>query len=183
MATTCTISGNLEDLTSADNQGYVLFDLVNFTDNIPRVIGTAALVSNHYEFQADASGVVSGTLWGNDSIDPAGTLYRVSVLDDTRVVVETDTFNITGNSWNLNTAVPSPVPPMPTTQDYVIVGVTSSAAGNFTVGHSLGKLPTFASVKMTSGGFLWFQSPTNYDKANLYLVASDASVTADIFVW
>jgi hypothetical protein len=36
---------------------------------------------------------------------------------------------------------------------------------------------------MTSGGAIWFQTPTMWDATNLYLVASAAGATAKVAVW
>ena len=36
---------------------------------------------------------------------------------------------------------------------------------------------------MTSPGAIWFQNPTDMDGSNLYLVASDAGVTAKVVLW
>jgi len=36
---------------------------------------------------------------------------------------------------------------------------------------------------MTSAGAIWWQQPTDVDGVNLYLVASDAGVTAKVQVW
>jgi len=36
---------------------------------------------------------------------------------------------------------------------------------------------------MTSPGAIWWQAPTDLDSLNLYLVASDAGVTAKVQVW
>lgn len=182
MPTTCTVTGNLQFLTGSTDQGYVLFDLINFGDYIPRVIGTTNIVKRSTLVQADASGAVSTTLWGNDNINPAGTLYQVSVMDDSKVVIQYDTFNITGSTFDLNSASPTPAPPAPTVSASEVLSVTSIAAGNFTQVHTLAQLPTWADIAMTSGGFIYFQS-TKFDASNLYLVASDAGITADIFVY
>jgi hypothetical protein len=40
-----------------------------------------------------------------------------------------------------------------------------------------------AQIRMTSPGAIWWQSPTDTDGTNLYLVASDAGVTAKVQVW
>ena len=114
MPSTCTVTGNLQFLSGSTDQGYVLFDLVNFGDQIPRVIGTTNIVKRGLLVQASSLGAISTPLWGNDNIDPAGTLYRVSVMDDTKVVIQTDTFYITGTNFDLNTATPTPAPPSPT---------------------------------------------------------------------
>jgi hypothetical protein len=66
---------------------------------------------------------------------------------------------------------------------YGAVSVTSSAAGNCTVPHLLGRVPICAIIQMTSGGAIWFQTPTSYDGVNLYLVASDAGLTGRVIVW
>jgi hypothetical protein len=63
------------------------------------------------------------------------------------------------------------------------VRVAASAPGNWTVAHMLGRAPVCAIIQMTSGGAIWFQSPTSYDDVNLYLVASDAGVTGKVIVW
>jgi len=58
-----------------------------------------------------------------------------------------------------------------------------TAPGNFTVPHLLGRIPVGAQVRMTSPGAIWWQSPTDVDSVNLYLVASNAGVTAKVQVW
>jgi hypothetical protein len=63
------------------------------------------------------------------------------------------------------------------------IPVAPLAPGNFTVPHLLGRTPIGANVRMTSPGAIWWQSPTDVDGENLYLVASDAGVTAKVQVW
>ncbi len=63
------------------------------------------------------------------------------------------------------------------------LGIASSAPGKFTVPHLLGRTPICAIIQMTSGGAIWFQTPTSYDGVNLYLVASDAGITGKVIVW
>jgi len=72
---------------------------------------------------------------------------------------------------------------MPATT-YLQVPFTTSAPGNFTLAHTLGKTPAGAKALMTSsgGGEVWFQS-TLFDAANLYLVASDAGITGVVQLW
>ena len=60
---------------------------------------------------------------------------------------------------------------------------TASGPGNFSVPHLLGRAPIGAQIRMTSPGAIWWQSPTDVDNVNLYLVASDAGVTAKVQVW
>jgi hypothetical protein len=63
------------------------------------------------------------------------------------------------------------------------IAVSPSGPGNFTVAHLLGRAPIGAQIRMTSPGAIWWQSPTDTDDVNLYLVASDAGVTAKVQVW
>jgi hypothetical protein len=71
----------------------------------------------------------------------------------------------------------------PATQLFGQIQVTPSAPGNFTIPHLLGRAPLGAHIRMTSPGSIWWQSPTDADNVNLYLVASDAGVTAKVQVW
>lgn len=63
------------------------------------------------------------------------------------------------------------------------IALAPSGAGNFTVAHGLGRIPTVALIQMTSNGLIWFQTPTRYDDTNLYLVASEGSITGNAEVW
>jgi|SRR5215469_4644129 len=58
-----------------------------------------------------------------------------------------------------------------------VVALSPSSPGNFTVAHGLAVTPSSVVIEMKSGGAIWFQS-TEYDSTNLYLVASDAGITA-----
>jgi hypothetical protein len=63
------------------------------------------------------------------------------------------------------------------------LSLAPGTAGNFAVPHLLGRTPVGALIQMTSSGAMWFQSSTLYDSTNLYLVASDATVTAKVQIW
>lgn len=63
------------------------------------------------------------------------------------------------------------------------VVVDTTAPGNYTVAHGLVTTPSAVTFEMTSGGQIWFQSPTRYDGTNLYLVASDAGLTGFAMCW
>ena len=63
------------------------------------------------------------------------------------------------------------------------INVAPSAPGNGTVPHLLGRAPLCAVIQMTSGGAIWFQTPTSYDGTNIYFVASDAGITGRVIVW
>ena len=63
------------------------------------------------------------------------------------------------------------------------LAVAPGVVGNFTVPHLLGRTPVGTLIQMTSGGAVWFQSAMMYDNTNLYLVASDPTVTAKVQIW
>jgi hypothetical protein len=71
----------------------------------------------------------------------------------------------------------------PATSLFGQIPVGPSGPGNFTVPHLLGRVPVGAQIRMTSPGAIWWQTPTDVDNINLYLVASDAGVTAKVQVW
>jgi hypothetical protein len=63
------------------------------------------------------------------------------------------------------------------------IPVAAPVAGNFSFAHNLGRTPLGVLIYLTSGGALWFQSPTMFDATNLFLVASAAGLTAQIEIW
>ncbi len=63
------------------------------------------------------------------------------------------------------------------------IPVAPTTPGDFTVPHLLGRTPIGANIRMTSPGTIHWQSPIDMDGVNLYLVASDAGVTAKVQVW
>jgi hypothetical protein len=63
------------------------------------------------------------------------------------------------------------------------VSASPGSPGNFSLAHNLGRVPVGALIQMTSGGAIWFQTPTLYDGTNLFLVASAAGVTAKVLLW
>jgi len=69
------------------------------------------------------------------------------------------------------------------TKLYGQVVAAPGAAGSFALAHRLGRVPASAFIQMTSSGAIWFQSSALYDATNLYLVASDAGVTAKVQIW
>lgn len=60
--------------------------------------------------------------------------------------------------------------------------VSSLAPGNFSVAHGLGIVPFLIEIVPSSGGAIWAQSDYA-DATNLYLTASDAGVTATVYVY
>jgi hypothetical protein len=94
------------------------------------------------------------------ALDPGDAFIGIVVTDQTQVTSVTQATTLFGQ-----------------------IPVASTAPGNFSVPHLLGRAPIGAHVRMTSPGTIWWQSPTDVDDVNLYLVASDAGVTAKIQVW
>jgi hypothetical protein len=56
-------------------------------------------------------------------------------------------------------------------------GLAPTAPGNFIIGYCSALPAQAIIIQMTSGGAIWSQSPTLFDSANIYLVASDAGIT------
>ena len=109
MPSPCLVTGNLNTLLG----GKVSFGTVDFvlgnlgTGTVPRVIGTGIFPAVKQTVSSDENGSVSASVWGNDSIDPANTVYFLTFRDSQRNEVGQVTFSITGSTFNLNTAVPT----------------------------------------------------------------------------
>lgn len=106
MPTPCAVTGNLISLLGTTaGYGTANFQLVNTgIGTIPRVIGTGMFPLLSQTAQADQNGNISTNLWGNDNIDPANTLYLVTLRDQNQNQIVQTLFDITGASFNLNTA-------------------------------------------------------------------------------
>jgi hypothetical protein len=90
---------------------------------------------------------------------------------------------LVGSVTTSSTAVTSVLSAAPIFGVSASVPAAPSAAGNFTLPHPLGRTPNFAVIEMTNAGSMWFQNGMQYDSSNLYLVASDAAVTAVVKIW
>lgn len=119
-----TVSGNLKDLGGQNASGsntFVRFTLAGYGSNIPKVAGTNVIASPCYDFHPNASGVISGTVQGNDTIsvgaNPAGgTQYQVCIYFAGQLF-RCNNYTVTGSTLNLNNATPnttSPTIPAPT---------------------------------------------------------------------
>lgn len=189
-----TLTGNFESLTGSGN-GYVIVTLVNYGTNIPRLYGGGVIVNPVYQTSPGAN--FSVNLWGNDAITPANTYYQVAFYGagagQSLIATEiyqfngSGTFDLSGMSPIVVTAsVPLGLAAVAYSGSYTDLSnrpgldvlVTSPYSGDFSVAHSLGRIPSFVGIQMTCGGLIWFQSPTLYDDTNLYLAASDEGVTA-----
>lgn len=58
------------------------------------------------------------------------------------------------------------------------VPIPTTPVTPFTLAHGLGVTPVAVIIQPTIGGQIWLQTPTSYDATNIYLVPSDAGLTA-----
>lgn len=61
------------------------------------------------------------------------------------------------------------------------LNITAPTPGPFVVSHGLGVVPESVDIQMTSDGAIWQSGAA--DNLNLYLSASDTSITADVYVY
>lgn len=100
-----TISGTFQDSTGAPLAGGRIFFKLS-QDAV--AIGASQVAPSLVSFNLSNSGAFSGQIWFNDELSPSGTTYSVSVLaQGGALVYGSETFSITGTSFNLNTAQPS----------------------------------------------------------------------------
>lgn len=109
-----TVTGNLQDIfgVSVPN-GTITFTLSRYLTSLPRVAGTAMLVTPSITVTANASGAFSATLWGNDVITPAGTSYQVTFKNSAglKLGISDYTFNGSG-SFDISNLTPNNTPPI-----------------------------------------------------------------------
>ena len=100
------------------------------------------------------------------------TDYQLTVLSSGTVTLIVD--------WLI---LGSPVGSVPTSILGIAVPYTSPSAGNFTVAHTLGRVPSLAVIQQKAPPFgeVQFQT-TPYDAANLYLYASDTGLTGVVWI-
>lgn len=136
-----TVSGHLFNLSGAATAGTVTFTLTNYGDNQPRVLGTNAIAPISITFAANASGVWSGSIQGNDTIDPGAsntpptTFYSVTFVDAQGRVVQSLPFQFTGaGPANLDSQAPMSTIPSPTTppNNAALLAANQTFTGNNT---------------------------------------------------
>ncbi len=104
-----------------------------------------------------------------------GTLAALPAFgEDGRVYFTTDTFQVfkdAGTAWiEVTSGKPA-----------AVLSATPSAPGNFSIAHGLSAAPSRIAILPTSAGNIWQQAAP--DDTNVYLAASDAGVTATIYVF
>jgi hypothetical protein len=136
-----TVSGHCKDPSGANIAGHVVFTLCNFGANIPRVIGTNAMVPVSVTVDAAANGSWSTSIQGNDSIDPGAantpptTFYNVAFLDANKNIIQILPFNFTGaGPNNLDSQAPLNTIPSPTTppNNAALLAANQTFTGNDT---------------------------------------------------
>jgi len=118
-----TVTGTLLDPQGNAISGKVTFTLTNYgSNNVPRVAGTNVIVNTApISLSTSATGAFSGTIQGNDTITPAGTLYVVTFYNGAAVYLS-GTYSITGTTLDLTSATPtSVIPAVPPNQAYTTV--------------------------------------------------------------
>jgi hypothetical protein len=104
----CTVTGNLQNLSAGKiSQGIVIFELANIgTGNPLGIIGTSLFPLLRYQIQSAPDGSFTTSFRGNDSINPANTIYdNVTYRDSLGNSVGPLQYSIIGASANLNTLV------------------------------------------------------------------------------
>jgi hypothetical protein len=154
------VSGNVKDagtsnITSAST--FVRFTLTGFGNNIPKVNGTNIVGRPYTDFHPDANGNIAGPLQGNDTITPNGTLYQVCIFD-AGTQFKCNSYSITGNIFNLNTATPVITGPGTSvgfiTTPKVIEFVQGPAATTWTIVHNFGDKNVIFDCYDTNNKFL-----------------------------
>ena len=126
-----TVTGNVNNLVGASaGTGTVYFSLSNYTGSA-YICGSALLAPGTVRSTIANNGSFSVSLYGNDVICPANTLYSV------RIIVAAGSwqalYSITGASFNLNTAVPVGTPSFQV-QPFVYTGAFSGIPATCKVG-------------------------------------------------
>jgi len=125
------VTGNLKDvgLSNVVSNVQVDFELENYGGAIPRISGTGTIVQIKKTFKPNASGLISGTLFPNSSIIPAGTYYRACIITQGETF-RCDDYLINAN-FNLNndpplTVIPNIGPNQLITQTYFCPNLSAS---------------------------------------------------------
>lgn len=110
------ISGHLFDSTGTPiTNANVRFQLTNFGANITTVTGTNVVVPTTVLLVTNSSGLYSGSIQGNDTITPTGTVYQVSFASSlTAQYIFTGSSPISLDSYPPATVIPVPPAPVPT---------------------------------------------------------------------
>jgi hypothetical protein len=149
--------------TTAPTNAKVCFTLTNFSPNVPRVIGTGAIVAQrNFCIPPAADGSFSTSLYGNNVITPTSTNWRVD-LTFNNIQQSSATYLINHSPFNLDTETPlsatTPAGPnQVVTQAFPFTQLV--AATTWTIPHNFNDPYTTVYVTDTSGNQI-FPSTTN----------------------
>lgn len=106
------ITGNLKDITTTNvsTNVQVDFELQNYGGQIPHVTSSGTIVQVKKTFKPNSSGIISGTVYQNSVITPAGTFYKVCILIQ-GTILRCNNYLI-NTSFDLNSAIPLDVTPV-----------------------------------------------------------------------
>jgi len=109
--------------------------------------------------------------------------FQAGLYDATNVLLRASEANLTARVmlWS-GSPVQYVAQAPPAWSELLPITAPGGAAGNFSLAHGLGRTPFGCAIMMTSAGEIYFQS-TRYDPTNLFLVASDANLTAQAAIW
>jgi hypothetical protein len=207
-----TVTGKLQDVLTAVEDGSVEIALCGYGGRVPRQNGIAlfgSTTSDDIDVQPD--GTFTKTVAGNDTIAPAGTYYTVTVKDENGDVVQVNAYRFVGNtSYDLNITDPydpnqdpPPLPPLITNllqivaidggaprfdgQQYTAwkIVLTQDVGGAYLTGLVPGNLYTFIIVQDGVGGhtFLWPSGPPPANLHNPTMVSpTPNSTTVQTFI-
>lgn len=147
-----------------------------------------------FYFDDTANLIQPAEIWSNAELNPQnsngfGTWYVVNFYDKNGGRLNNSPMtwvfpNAPGTSVDISTMIevgaghiyyPSGLP--------IEVQIATGVAGNFTVAHGLDVTPSSINILMTSPGVIWAQYPIGWDSTNLYLAASNAGLTALIYLF
>jgi hypothetical protein len=151
MPTPCSVTGNLQTLTGNQiAQGRIIFQLTNIgTGNPIGVSGTSIIPALTYTVLSAIDGSFSVSLWGNDNITPANTLYAVTYRDPQGNEIGPIQYSIVGATANLNSlaAISTTLPPVFITAGNIAFAISNQST-NFTIANfaTLYRVTTAAST-------------------------------------
>lgn len=142
----CAVSGNIQTILGTGvSTGAVIFTLVNYGNAVPQVSGTAVVVPTQQVANVNSNGLFGISLQGNDTIAPANTLYSV-VFQTPTGSIGPFLYNITGSTFNLNTATPigNPQAPVFTNAQVFLYGleIPSGAVNGINKTYILSHIPS-----------------------------------------
>lgn len=152
----CTVTGKMQTMSGGKVvQGTVIFQLANVGNGlIPRIISTGEFPMLKYTMMSDQTGTINGVLWGNDSIDPANTIYLVTFRDYLGNEFGPIQYFINGANFNLNMATPIVNLSLPIYSSLGFATGTPLVAGNFVL-NGWGTGATISAISGTQMGAIF----------------------------